>query len=89
MSDSPLATTAAAGAPRPTLLRPPYGSVGDTVKQTAGMPFIMWRVDPEDWEQELIDIKEFFQKFGDRLPRELNVEHENLSRRLAPSQVAR
>jgi len=49
----------------------------------------LMRVDPEDWEQELIDIKEFFQKFGDRLPRELNVEHENLSRRLAPSQVAR
>jgi phosphoenolpyruvate carboxykinase (GTP) len=49
----------------------------------------LMRVDPEDWEQELIDIKEFFQKFGDRLPRELNVEHENLSRRLAPSEVAR
>ena len=49
----------------------------------------LMRVDPEDWEQELIDIKEFFQKFGDRLPRELNVEHENLSRLLAPSQVAR
>jgi phosphoenolpyruvate carboxykinase (GTP) len=49
----------------------------------------LMRVDPEDWEQELIDIKEFFQKFGDRLPRELSVEHENLSRRLAPSEVAR
>ena len=49
----------------------------------------LMRVDPEDWEQELIDIKEFFQKFGDRLPRELHIEHENLSRRLAPSEVAR
>jgi len=49
----------------------------------------LMRVDPEDWEQELIDIKEFFQKFGDRLPRELHVECENLSRRLAPSEVAR
>jgi phosphoenolpyruvate carboxykinase (GTP) len=49
----------------------------------------LMRVDPEDWEQELIDIKEFFQKFGDRLPRELTVEHGNLSRRLAPSEVAR
>jgi phosphoenolpyruvate carboxykinase (GTP) len=49
----------------------------------------LMRVDPEDWEQELIDIKEFFQKFGDRLPSELNVEHENLSRRLAPREVAR
>jgi phosphoenolpyruvate carboxykinase (GTP) len=49
----------------------------------------LMRVDPEDWEQELIDIKEFFQKFGDRLPSELHVEHENLSRRLAPREVAR
>ena len=49
----------------------------------------LMRVDPEDWEQELIDIKEFFQKFADRLPRELHVEHENLSRRLAPTGVAR
>jgi phosphoenolpyruvate carboxykinase (GTP) len=49
----------------------------------------LMRVDPEDWEQELLDIKEFFQKFGDRLPRELHVEHENLSRRLAPTGVAR
>jgi phosphoenolpyruvate carboxykinase (GTP) len=49
----------------------------------------LMRVDAEDWEQELIDIKEFFQKFGDRLPRELNVERENLSQRLAPSEVAR
>jgi len=28
-------------------------------------------------------------KPGDRLPSELNVEHENLSRRLAPREVAR
>jgi phosphoenolpyruvate carboxykinase (GTP) len=40
------------------------------------------RVDPEDWEQELADTREFFQKFGDRLPRELTVEHEKLTRRL-------
>jgi phosphoenolpyruvate carboxykinase (GTP) len=42
----------------------------------------LMRVDPEDWEQELIDTKEFFQKFGDRLPRELMVEHDKLTRRL-------
>jgi phosphoenolpyruvate carboxykinase (GTP) len=40
------------------------------------------RVDPEDWEQELIDTKEFFQKLGDRLPRELTAEHDKLTRRL-------
>jgi phosphoenolpyruvate carboxykinase (GTP) len=40
------------------------------------------RVDPEDWEQELVDSKEFFQKFGERLPREIRDEHEKLSGRL-------
>jgi phosphoenolpyruvate carboxykinase (GTP) len=41
------------------------------------------RVNPENWEQELADTKEFFQKFGDRLPRPLNEEHDQLARRLA------
>jgi phosphoenolpyruvate carboxykinase (GTP) len=40
------------------------------------------QVDPEDWEQELVDSKEFFQKFGERLPREIREEHEKLSGRL-------
>jgi phosphoenolpyruvate carboxykinase (GTP) len=40
------------------------------------------RVNPEDWEQELVDSKEFFQKFGERLPREIRDEHEKLSGRL-------
>src|SRR5499433_2653738 len=48
------------------------------------------RVNPDDWEQELIDTKEFFQKFGDRLPGELRVEHEKLTRRLgSTASVAR
>ena len=42
----------------------------------------LMRVDPEDWEQELADTREFFQKFGDRLPRELRDEHDKLARRL-------
>ena len=41
---------AAAGIPRPTLVRPPYGAVNDTVRAVGGYPFIMWRVDPEDWK---------------------------------------
>ena len=41
---------AATGIPRPTLVRPPYGAVNDTVRAIAGFPFIMWRVDPEDWK---------------------------------------
>jgi phosphoenolpyruvate carboxykinase (GTP) len=40
------------------------------------------RVDPEDWEQELVDSKEFLQKFGDRLPRAIRDEHDKLSGRL-------
>jgi phosphoenolpyruvate carboxykinase (GTP) len=40
------------------------------------------RVNPEDWEQELADTKEFFQKLGDRLPRQLDEEHDKLARRL-------
>jgi phosphoenolpyruvate carboxykinase (GTP) len=42
----------------------------------------MLRVDPEDWEQELADTKEFFEKFGDRLPGELRDEHSGLGGRL-------
>jgi phosphoenolpyruvate carboxykinase (GTP) len=42
-------------------------------------------VDPEDWEQELADTNEFFQKFGNRLPGELRDEHDKLTRRLGRS----
>lgn len=41
---------AAAGIPRPTLVRPPYGAVNGTVRAVGGFPFILWRVDPEDWK---------------------------------------
>jgi peptidoglycan/xylan/chitin deacetylase (PgdA/CDA1 family) len=40
----------AAGAPRPRLVRPPYGAVNDQVRSLAGGPLVMWRVDPEDWK---------------------------------------
>jgi phosphoenolpyruvate carboxykinase (GTP) len=43
------------------------------------------RVDPMDWEQELVDSKEFLQKFGSRLPREIREEHDKLSGRLGHS----
>ena len=34
----------------PTLLRPPYGSVNDLVKETVNLPMILWNIDPEDWK---------------------------------------
>ncbi len=42
-----------AGAPRPTLMRPPYGATNATVSQVAaelGLAQILWNVDPLDWK---------------------------------------
>jgi phosphoenolpyruvate carboxykinase (GTP) len=39
------------------------------------------RVNPEDWEAEMDDTKDFFTKFGDRLPDAIRQEHEKLARR--------
>ena len=39
------------------------------------------RVNPEDWEAEMEDSKQFLSKFGTRLPREIREEHEKLARR--------
>ncbi len=46
-------TLEAATGVRPTLLRPPYGAVNDTVDEVAadlGMAQVLWNVDPEDWK---------------------------------------
>jgi peptidoglycan/xylan/chitin deacetylase (PgdA/CDA1 family) len=42
----------AAGVPAPTLFRPPYGAVNDTVRAHIPMTLIFWNVDPEDWRQK-------------------------------------
>jgi len=39
------------------------------------------RVNPEDWEAEMEDSRQFLSKFGARLPRQINEEHERLARR--------
>ena len=39
-------------------------------------------VNAQDWESELSATKEFFAKFGSRLPRPISEEHEKLARRL-------
>jgi phosphoenolpyruvate carboxykinase (GTP) len=38
-------------------------------------------VNSQDWEVELSNTKEFFSKFGSRLPHEISQEHEKLARR--------
>jgi phosphoenolpyruvate carboxykinase (GTP) len=40
------------------------------------------RVNPDDWQAELEDTRQFFDKFGTRLPREMREEHERLAGRL-------
>ena len=45
----------------------------------------LFRVDGDDWEYDLADSREFFAKFGPRLPAELREEHHKLARRLEKS----
>ncbi len=35
---------------KPKLLRPPYGSYNQTVRNNAGMPLIIWSIDTLDWK---------------------------------------
>jgi phosphoenolpyruvate carboxykinase (GTP) len=42
----------------------------------------LFRIEPDDWEVDLADSREFFAKFGDRLPEELTEEQERLVGRL-------
>lgn len=34
----------------PTVMRPPYGAINDSVKQNVGLPMILWSVDTLDWK---------------------------------------
>lgn len=40
---------------RPVLVRPPYGSFKPITLQTVGQPFIIWSVDPKDWQDKNAD----------------------------------
>lgn len=42
---------AATGA-APTLVRPPYGAVNQTVKYATGRTLITWTIDPQDWRSQ-------------------------------------
>ena len=45
----------------------------------------LFRVDPDDWEVDLADTREFFAKFGDRLPSVLRDEYQGVVRRFEKS----
>ena len=44
-----------------TVVRPPYGSVNSSVKETVGTPMILWSIDTLDWEsqdpQKIVDTR--------------------------------
>jgi peptidoglycan/xylan/chitin deacetylase (PgdA/CDA1 family) len=40
----------AATGKEPTLFRPPYGAINDTVKSATDLSPVLWDVDPEDWK---------------------------------------
>jgi len=46
------------------------------------------QVNPDDWEAELEDTRQFFAKLGSRLPHVLREEHESLSRRFQKTVTA-
>jgi GTP-dependent phosphoenolpyruvate carboxykinase len=45
----------------------------------------LFRVDADDWELDLADTREFFAKFGDRLPAPLREEFQGVVRRFENS----
>jgi phosphoenolpyruvate carboxykinase (GTP) len=60
----------------------PGGLTLDGLKISPAAIEELLRVNPDDWQSELDDTRQFFDKFGARLPREMREEHERLGRRL-------
>jgi phosphoenolpyruvate carboxykinase (GTP) len=60
----------------------PGGLTLDGLKISPAAIEELLRVNPDDWQSELEDTRQFFDKFGTRLPREMREEHERLARRL-------
>jgi phosphoenolpyruvate carboxykinase (GTP) len=60
----------------------PNGLTLDGLQLQPGALDELMRVNPDDWQSELDDTRQFFDKFGNRLPRELREEHAKLSHRL-------
>jgi phosphoenolpyruvate carboxykinase (GTP) len=61
----------------------------DGIKVSAEAMEELLRVNPADWEPELNTTREFFSKFGERLPRELLEEHTKLAHRFSKVSTAR
>lgn len=40
---------------KPTLFRPPYGSIGSSLRSNAGRPMILWSIDTLDWKYRNAD----------------------------------
>ena len=40
---------------KPVLLRPPYGSIGSSLRKNAGKPMILWSIDTLDWKSRNAD----------------------------------
>jgi phosphoenolpyruvate carboxykinase (GTP) len=60
----------------------PGGLTLDGLKISPAAIEELLRVNPDDWHSELEDTRQFLDKFGTRLPREMREEHERLARRL-------
>ena len=60
----------------------PGGLTLDGLKISPAAIEELLRVNPDDWQSELEDTRQFFDKFGTRLPCEMREEHERLARRL-------
>ncbi|HEV7512669.1 MAG TPA: phosphoenolpyruvate carboxykinase (GTP) [Candidatus Acidoferrum sp.] len=60
----------------------PGGLTLDGLKISPAAIEELLQVNPDDWQSEMDDTRQFFDKFGARLPREMREEHEKLGRRL-------
>ena len=50
----------------PYLIRPPYGSVNNTVSAMTGRPMICWNVDTEDWKsRDAQTVADYIKNYGD------------------------
>ena len=55
-----------AGVDAPTMVRPPYGAVNNTVKTATGRAMVTWTVDTEDWRsRDARTVVNYVKNYGD------------------------